>query len=98
MKKKEYDKKFLRLVVIIYRLATAGRIRTPDLARAGGVTIRTVQRDLALIERGGFPLVRTPAGWQFVEGFRLNLPSFPNRRKFFKPCAVVSKKTYTKRR
>lgn len=85
MQKKDYDKKFLRLVVIIYRLATAGRIRTPELAREFNVALRTVQRDLDLIQQGGFPLIRTPLGWQLVEGFYF--PYFFNatRRCRFSP-------------
>lgn len=80
MKNKNYDKKFLRLVVIIYRLGTTGRIRTTELAHEFNVTLRTVQRDLDLIQQGGFPLIRTPLGWQFVEGFRYSLPAFPYSR------------------
>lgn len=80
MKNHAYDKKFLRLVAILYRLGTIGRIRTPELACEFNVTLRTVQRDLNLIQQGGFPLVRTNAGWQLVEGFRFSFP--PKKVKF----------------
>jgi len=70
MKNRSYDKKFLRLVVIIRHLGIEGYVTTPSLAREFGVTVRTIQRDISLIEQGGFPLVRTPLGWQFIEGFQ----------------------------
>jgi predicted DNA-binding transcriptional regulator YafY len=72
MKNRSYDKKFLRLVVIIRHLGTDGYVTTPALAREFNVTIRTVQRDISLIEQGGFPLVRTSSGWQFMEGFQFS--------------------------
>ena len=75
MKNRSYDKKFLRLVGTLYRLGTAGHITPSGLSQEFGVTIRTIQRDLGLIEQGGFPLVKTPQGYRFMEGFRYELPA-----------------------
>lgn len=78
MKQDEYDKKFHRLIATIYRLGTVGSVATGDLAREFNVHVRTIQRDLHLIERGGFPLTKTFSGWRFVEGFQFSL--FPKAR------------------
>lgn len=75
MKNRSYDKKFLRLVVIIRHLGMEGYVTTPALAREFHVTIRTVQRDISLIEQGGFPLIRTALGWKFIDGFQF--PAIP---------------------
>ena len=55
-------------------------INPPELAQEFNVTLRTVQRDLDLIQQGGFPLIRTSLGWQLVDGFRFRLPAFSCRR------------------
>ena len=81
MQKHEYDKKFQRLISIIYRLGTAGHVKTPVLAREFNVTVRTVQRDLSIIGQGGFPLIRSSMGWKFIENFRFPFSSTRKRQR-----------------
>ncbi|NVM23755.1 MAG: helix-turn-helix domain-containing protein, partial [Desulfobacterales bacterium] len=49
-----------------------------ELAQQEGCTPRTIWRDLAAIQAGGFPLYSERDShknrWNFVEGYRFNLP------------------------
>ena len=63
---------------MIYRLGTKGHVKPSELAQEYGVTLRSVQRDLGIIEACGFPLVRDPLGYKFVDCFRFRLPQEKN--------------------
>ncbi len=72
MKNKSYDKKIFRLFYILNRLDTGKGVTTRELSEEFGVTYRTVQRDLQLLNITGFPIVSTEKGCHsFLEGFSL---------------------------
>ena len=72
MKNKSYDKKIFRLLFILNKLDSEGKVRTPELAEEFSVSIRSVQRDLELLNMTGFPLVMLDKGTHaFAEGFSL---------------------------
>ena len=56
MKNKNYDKKIFRLVSILNKLNGGGKVRSIELAEEFNVSIRSVQRDLDLLNLTGFPL------------------------------------------
>jgi len=69
---KDYDKKIFRLVYILNRLDSMGKVSTRDLVNEFNVTPRTVQRDIELLNTAGFPLTRIDKGIHaFFEGFSL---------------------------
>ncbi|NQT90239.1 MAG: transcriptional regulator [Candidatus Omnitrophica bacterium] len=71
-KTKNYDKKIFRLVYILNKLDRGGKISTRDLSKEFNVTLRTVQRDLELLNMAGFPLAPADKGiHSFTEGFSL---------------------------
>ena len=71
-KNKEYDKKIFRLLYILNRLDKGGKVSTRRLAKEFNVTLRTVQRDLELLNMTGFPLESLEKGYHsFAEGFSL---------------------------
>ena len=72
MKNKTYDRKIFRLLFILNKLESENKVRTPELADEFNISIRSVQRDLELINRAGFPLVMLNKGTHaFAEGFSL---------------------------
>ena len=63
--------KISRLMYILNEL-DKGEIFLPDVASDLGVTLRTIQRDLKILEDAGFPVANTKKGaYCFVEGFSL---------------------------
>ena len=71
-KNKDYDKKLFRLVSILNKLGTRRGVATKELSEDFGVTMRTAQRDLELLNQAGFPIVTLEDGRHgFMEGFSL---------------------------
>ncbi|MBU0999400.1 HTH domain-containing protein, partial [Patescibacteria group bacterium] len=71
-KTKSYDKKIFRLWSILNKLDTGGQVFTAKLAKDFNVSIRSVQRDVELLNMVGFPVVSRGKGcYGFVEGFSL---------------------------
>jgi len=71
-KTKNYDKKIFRLLYCLNKLDRGGEISTRDLSREFNVSLRTVQRDLELLNMAGFPLAPSDKGiHSFAEGFSL---------------------------
>jgi predicted DNA-binding transcriptional regulator YafY len=69
---KDYAKKIMRLMFILNKLNGNGRVRTSELCEEFNVNIRTIQRDIALLNESGFPVVSTENGvYTFMEGFSL---------------------------
>ena len=69
---KSYDKKIFRLWAILNKLDTGGQVFTAKLAKDFNVSIRSVQRDVELLNMVGFPVVSCGKGcYGFVEGFSL---------------------------
>ena len=63
--------KISRLMYILNEF-DKGEVCLPDIAEDLGVTLRTVQRDLHILEDAGFPFANTKKGaYCFVEGFSL---------------------------
>ncbi len=72
MKNKNYDKKIFRLVSILNKLNGGGKVRSSELAEEFNVSIRSVQRDLDLLNLTGFPLDTPEKGlYSFMPGFSL---------------------------
>lgn len=71
-KNKDYHKKLYRLVRILNRLETEGKVSPRELAGEFNVSMRTAQRDLELINMAEFPLVAmTKGSYSFMPGFSL---------------------------
>src|ERR1035437_9732067 len=71
-KNKDYHKKLYRLVRILNRLETEGKVAPVELADEFNVSMRTAQRDLELINMAEFPLVSmTKGSYTFMPGFSL---------------------------
>lgn len=69
---KDYAKKIMRLMFILNKLNGAGRVRSTELCEEFNVNIRTIQRDIALLDQAGFPVVSMEKGvYSFMEGFSL---------------------------
>lgn len=67
-----YDIRILRLVTILRKLDDEGEVRTADLAAEFRVSQRSVQRDIEVLSKAGFPLVSPDKGIHtFTEGFSL---------------------------
>ncbi len=72
MKNKNYDKKIFRLMSILNKLNGGGKVRSSELAKEFNVSIRSVQRDLDLLNLTGFPLDTPEKGlYSFMRGFSL---------------------------
>lgn len=71
MKNKSYDKKMFRLIHMLNKLNSGSLFRTSELADQFNVTVRTVQRDLELLNMAGFPLVYEDERYKFMNGFSL---------------------------
>ena len=73
-KDKNYDKKIFRIIRILNKLDSCGKVSTRLLAKEFNVNIRSIQRDLQLIITAGFPLVsdeENKGEYRFFEGFSL---------------------------
>ena len=71
-KGKDYIKTVERLITILSELDKGKSVATALLAEELGVTQRTIQRDVSLLSRCGYPLYETMRGrYAFVEGFSL---------------------------
>jgi predicted DNA-binding transcriptional regulator YafY len=69
---KDYAKKIMRLMFILNKLNGSGRVRSAELCEEFNVNIRTIQRDLELLNNAGFPVMSTEKGvYSFTEGFSL---------------------------
>lgn len=69
---KDYIKTIERLITILSVLDKGKSVTTADLASELGVTQRTIQRDISLLSRCGYPLYDAKRGqYAFVEGFSL---------------------------
>lgn len=73
LSRREFDKKIRRIVTILNKLETKKVIRTSDLAAEFNVSLRTIQRDINLIDTTGFPLKQeTERGcYSFMDNFSL---------------------------
>jgi len=72
MKHQNYDKKIFRLLYILNQLDSRRIVSTPELAKEFNVSLRSVQRDVELLNETGFPLVSSEKGkYAFAEGFSL---------------------------
>ena len=80
--KNPYDKKMIRLMVILNRLSNRQRVITADLAKEFNVTVRTMQRDLELLSMTGFPVFFDNGTHKFEEGFSLRKISVTPEEKF----------------
>lgn len=70
--KKDYIKTVERLISILSCLDKGGSISTSQLAEDLGVTQRTIQRDLDLLNRAGYPITEEERGrYTFMDGFSL---------------------------
>jgi len=71
-KTKSYDKKIFRLLYCLNKLDRGGKVCTRELSREFNVSLRTVQRDLELLNMAGFPLAPSDKGTHsFADGFSL---------------------------
>ena len=72
MKNKQYDKKIFRIISILNLLDKQGCVKTGELAKEFSVNVRSIQRDLALMNATGFPVTSLEKGeYRFVDGFSL---------------------------
>ena len=78
-KKHNYDKKIFRLVAILNKLNSNKTVLSHDLAVEFNVSIRSIQRDLELLNMAGFPLMMPEKGvYSFTEGFSLKKSMITN--------------------
>ena len=71
-KNTSYDKKVFRLFFILNQLDSRKRASSAELAREFNVSLRTVQRDIVLLNTTGFPIISSEKGYHsFMEGFSL---------------------------
>ena len=65
---------------LLHQIDRPQGITVADTARKLGCTVRTVWRDLPVLQEAGFPIYDDRASdggqsvWRFDEGFRANLP------------------------
>lgn len=74
MSKKENElNRLQRLLSILNSLEHDGLVNSKDLAEHYAVSLRTIQRDLEYLQKGGFPLDEQDRGeYAFEEGYSLN--------------------------
>jgi len=70
-KEKQYDKKIFRLMYILNKLDNREKVNTHQLKDEFNVSIRTIQRDLQLLNMLGYPIVKDKDSYRFMEGFSL---------------------------
>lgn len=79
-KDRDYDPKIFRLIDILNRLDSSGRVLSKDLTEEFNVSMRTVQRDIELLNRAGFLLDSPKKGvYTFIEGFSLKKMRLTNQ-------------------
>jgi predicted DNA-binding transcriptional regulator YafY len=79
MKNKSYDKKTFRLISILNKLDSQRQVSSSVLAEEFNVSIRTIQRDLELLNMTGFLLDSPQKGlYKFSEGFSLKKMKLTN--------------------
>ena len=72
MKPKSYDKKIFRLWAMLNKLDSGKKVCTTELAKEFNVSIRSIQRDVELLNMVGFPVISCGKGcYAFTEGFSL---------------------------
>jgi predicted DNA-binding transcriptional regulator YafY len=72
MAAKDYDKKVFRLLTILNMLNARKRVVPKGLSVDFNVSLRSIQRDLKLLNESGFPIYKDSTGsYVFVEGFNL---------------------------
>jgi len=71
-----------RLIHTLKLLNESGSVSTAELAKEFNASIRTVQRDIQLLESAGFPLVAETKEYRFVDGFALDKIKVTHREKF----------------
>jgi len=75
-KNKDYDKQVFRLFSILNQLDSGNKVSTRDLSEQHNVSLRTVQRDIELLNSAGFLLASPAKGvHSFVDGFTLKKAS-----------------------
>ncbi len=73
MPAKNYDPRIFRIIAILKKLDAGEKVSTRYLAGEFNVAIRTVQRDISLLNTTGFPIFSDDEGrYSFVEGFSLS--------------------------
>lgn len=78
-KNRDYDKRIFRLVSILNKLSTHKDVVSRELADEFNVHIRSIQRDLELLNMAGFPLTSPEKGiYSFTEGFSLKRAMITN--------------------
>lgn len=78
-KNKDYDKKIFRLISILNKLDSEGKVYSRTLADEYNVSMRTIQRDLELLNMTGFLLDSPDKGlYKFIEGFSLKKMKLTN--------------------
>ena len=71
-KKKDYDKKIFRLLSVLNKLDAGKKASSRELAEEFNISLRTVQRDLELLNMAGFLLSSPEKGLHtFEQGFSL---------------------------
>lgn len=71
-KNKDYDKRIFRLLSVLNKLNGGGKVSCREIAGEFNVSLRTIQRDLEILDRTGFLLTSLEKGvWAFAEGFSL---------------------------
>ena len=74
--KRERNKKLFRIVSMLHTLGNGGTLDARDLSVEHTVSVRTVQRDIELLEQVGLPLIRNERGrFKFMHGFEFGLPA-----------------------
>lgn len=65
-------KKFNRIIAILTRLQTRKLLKAQDLASRFNVSLRTIYRDIRLLEKAGVPVIgEAGTGYSLMEGYRL---------------------------
>jgi len=71
-KNRDYDKRIFRLLSILNKLDGGEKVSSRQLAEDFNVTLRTIQRDLEILNRAGFLIASSQKGiYSFEEGFSL---------------------------
>jgi len=82
MNTKQYDAKMFRLIHTLKLLNESGSVSTSELAKEFNTSVRTIQRDIQLLESAGFPLVAETKEYRFIDGFALDKVKVTHREKF----------------
>jgi predicted DNA-binding transcriptional regulator YafY len=78
-KNKDYDRRIFRLFYILNKLNNSKPVTTRELAEEFNVSMRTVQRDLEILNSAGFFLSSPKRGiYQFEEGYSLKKVELTN--------------------